>query len=303
MTAPAGGDLPGEAPARHRPGTPSAPAGQATEPLPVDVISIQSQVVYGSVGNSVAVPTLQADGLNVVAVPTVLLSNTPHYDSLHGGAVPLEWFEGFLADLRRREASRSARAVLIGYLGSPGQAEALATWLEHVTAERPELMVVLDPVMGDHDSGVYVNPQLPPVLRERLLPLATGLTPNSFEFERLVGTDVSSVETTVQAARSLLGGRTKWVVVTSAAPGLDSTQESRIVVVTPERHEVVSWRPLESAAKGTGDLFSAALTSNLLRRMSLERAVESAHSRVAAVLARTAALNCKELVISTPDPA
>src|SRR5690606_15638030 len=99
------------------------PAGPGSlEPLPVDVISIQSQVVYGCVGNSVAVPALQASGLNVIAVPTVLLSNTPHYDSLHGGGVPLEWFEGFLADLTRRRALRHARAVLIGYLGSPEQA-------------------------------------------------------------------------------------------------------------------------------------------------------------------------------------
>ena len=91
------------------------------DPLPVDVISVQSQVVYGCVGNSVAVPALQAAGLNVVSVPTVLLSNTPHYDSLHGGAVPLEWFEGFLADLTRRKVLRHARAVLVGYLGSPSR--------------------------------------------------------------------------------------------------------------------------------------------------------------------------------------
>ena len=91
-------------------------------PLPVDVISVQSQVVYGCVGNSVAVPTLQASGLNVVPVPTVLLSNTPHYDSLHGGSVPQEWFEGFLADLDRRQALTCARYVLVGYLGSAEQA-------------------------------------------------------------------------------------------------------------------------------------------------------------------------------------
>ena len=270
-------------------------------PVPVDVISVQSQVVYGSVGNSVAVPALQAAGLSVVAVPTVLLSNTPHYDSLHGGAVPLEWFEGFLKDLERRGATRTARAVLIGYLGSPDQADVLADWLERVMSRMPDIMVVLDPVMGDHDSGVYVNPKLPPVRKARLLPLATGLTPNSFEFERLVGTDVSSVDATVEAAKGLLGNRTKWVVITSAAPDQQPEGGSRIVVVAPEGYEVVNWNPLETPAKGTGDLFSAAVTSRLLVGQPLVQAVTNAHQLVARVVAGTADLACKELVFRSFD--
>ena len=199
-----------------------APDPGSLDPLPVDVISVQSQVVYGCVGNSVAVPTLQAAGLNVVPVPTVLLSNTPHYDTLHGGAVPLEWFEGFLADLTRRQVLRHAKAVVIGYLGSPEQAEVLATWLRNALEEKPELKVFLDPVMGDHDSGLYVHPDLPAALRDTLVPLATGLTPNAFEFQRIVGQDVSTADATTKAATQLLGGRTEWVVGTSAAPDAEN---------------------------------------------------------------------------------
>lgn len=86
-----------------------------TEPLPLDVISIQSQVVYGCVGNSIAVPVLQASGLCVGAVPTVVLSNTPHYLTHHGGALPTSWFAGYLKDLEARGALRSVRTVLVGY--------------------------------------------------------------------------------------------------------------------------------------------------------------------------------------------
>lgn len=277
---------------------PSTPDPGSLEPLPVDVISVQSQVVYGCVGNSVAVPTLQSYGLNVVPVPTVLLSNTPHYDTLHGGAVPLDWFQGFLSDLERRRALTHARAVQVGYLGSPEQAEVLAAWLRRVTEQRPDLRVILDPVMGDFDSGIYVDPRLPDVLRRELVPLATGMSPNAFEFEQLVGREVPTVAATVEAARGFIGGRTEWVVITSAAPQEGDPALSRIVIVTAEGHESVSWQRVDSAAKGTGDLFSASLTSELLGGASLVAAVSAAHDRVAAVLERTASLRANELVIS-----
>lgn len=283
------------------PERPSPLAPGSLDPLPVDVISVQSQVVYGCVGNSVAVPTLQAAGLNVVSVPTVLLSNTPHYDSLHGGAVPLEWFEGFLADLTRREALRHARAVLIGYLGSPEQAVALARWLEAATEAKPELQVILDPVMGDHDSGLYVHPVLPDAIRRHLAPLATGVTPNAFELERMVGLQDLDLASTVKAAEEFLDTRTKWVVVTSAAPGEYNDDESRTVLVSAAGSEVMSWNRVASTAKGTGDLFSASLTAQLLKGADLRSAISAAHDRVVAVLERTATLNSNELVIS-PAP-
>lgn len=268
------------------------------EPLPVDVISVQSQVAYGCVGNSVAVPTLQALGYCVVGVPTVLLSNVPHYDTLSGGPVPQEWFEGFLADIERRGALEHARAVLVGYLGTPDQAAALADWLERAVAANPRLRVLLDPVMGDFDSGLYVHPGLPAALRSRLAPLATGLTPNSFEFERIVGRETPTVEATVAAARELLHARTEWVVVTSAAPAESAPGELRLVVVTRSQQHVVSYQRVDSAAKGTGDLFSAALIGSLLRGSSLLDAVGAAHARVVTILERTRRLRSAELVLN-----
>jgi pyridoxine kinase len=125
----------------------NAPAPHDTlQPLAIDVVSVQSQVVYGRVGNNVAMPTLQALGLAAAAVPTVVFSNTPHYPSIHGGAIPEAWFAGYLQDLSARGALGRLRAVLTGYLGGPAQAGLLADWIGGLLAQRPGLRVVVDPV-------------------------------------------------------------------------------------------------------------------------------------------------------------
>lgn len=270
----------------------------ALRPLPVDVISIQSQVVYGCVGNSVAVPTLQALGLNVVSVPTVLLSNVPHYDTLHGGAIPTEWFAGYLADLERRGALTDAKAILLGYLGPPEQTRLLGDWLERVLPDNAGLKLIVDPVIGDHDVGVYVDPGLPDLLRERLVPMAHGLTPNSFEFEQLVGRELPTLAETIDAASAMLTGNTEWVVVTSAAPAEAPSGMTNVVMVSSEGAEAATHRLVETVAKGTGDLFTAHLAGRLLLGDDVVAATMAAIDATVRVLERTGALGCGELVLT-----
>ncbi len=129
-------------------------SGTTRHPLVLDVVSVQSQVVYGRVGNNVALPTLEALGLSVAAVPTVVFSNTPHYPTIHGGALPIEWFSGYLEDLSARGALRNLKAILVGYLGNPAQAEVLARWTRLLLTQHADLRLVVDPVMGDHDHGM-----------------------------------------------------------------------------------------------------------------------------------------------------
>src|SRR5690606_28881635 len=248
-------------------------------------------------GNSVAVPALRALGLNVVPVPTVLLSNVPHYDTLHGGAIPTGWFAGFLADVERRNALTHARAVLLGYLGPPEQTGVLAEWLERILQEQPQLPLIVAPVIGDHDVGVYVDPGLPPLLRDRFVPLAHGLTPNSFEFEQLVGRPLPTLTETIAAARSLLVGRAEWVVVTSAAPAEAPTGQTNVAVVTRGGAEVITHRLVETEAKGTGDLFTAHLLGRRLLGDELLSATEAAIAKTVEVLERTSRHGCGELVL------
>lgn len=266
-------------------------------PLPIDIISVQSQVVYGHVGNSVAVPTLQSLGFSVAAVPTVILSNTPHYPTLHGGPIPLDWFSGYLRDLQARDALAHVRTILVGYLGNPEQARALAQWVVEVTARYPSIQVQIDPVMGDHDHGIYVAPGMVDAYVHHLLPLAHGITPNDFELACLTGMPTADTPSVIEAARSLMSGNLQWVAVTSAAPADWAPDQMHVAIVTRDSAHIVRHPRVDTMPKGTGDLFSATLAACLLQGHTLNDAARLACNRVVAALENTRKSNCGELLL------
>lgn len=269
------------------------------QPLQHDVVSVQSHVVYGRVGNNVARPTLEAMGLTVAAVPTVMYSNTPHYPTMHGGAVPTAWFRGYLEDLAARGALRKLKAVLIGYMGGPAQAAVLSRWVKQLLTEYPGLRVVIDPVMGDHDSGIYVDPRMAAAYRQRLMPLANVLTPNGFELAHLTGQSVDDRDSVVTAARSLLTGHTEWIAVTSAAPDTWAPDEMQVMLVTRSQAHVITHPRVDASPKGTGDLFCAAMTGHWLGGASLPQAATKACQQVVQALRQTRAAQCAELLLPT----
>ncbi len=274
-------------------------ASKGLTPVPLEIVSVQSQVVYGRVGNNVALPVFREHGLEAAAVPTVVLSNTPHYPTCHGGAMPLEWFSGYLNDLSARQALDHLRAVVAGFLGGPEQAGVLAEWVSAVQAQLPEANFIVDPVIGDHDHGVYVDPGMIEAYREHIVPLAQGLTPNGFELEHLTGLPVHTLDEVATAARSLLAynDRLRWVIVTSAAPEGWPPGEMHVSVVTDTEIEVIRHRRLDVTPKGTGDLFSAELTARWLNGIPLAAAARGACERVLAALDYTAQANCAELLL------
>jgi len=163
--------------------------------------------------------------------------------------------------------------------------------------------VVVDPVIGDHDSGIYVDPAMVEAYQRHLLPLADGLTPNHFELERLTARPVRGMDDVVQAARSLLKGRTQWVAVTSASPELDGepAQRMRVALVTRDDVHVITHARVDAVPKGTGDLFSAALTGHWLQGASLHEAAERACERIVQALERTRQAHSAELLLPS-DP-
>jgi pyridoxine kinase len=207
----------------------------------MSVISIQSQVVYGHVGNSAAVFPMQIYGINVMAVPTTLLSNRPRYPTVRGRVLDAGLVADLLVGLEERGAIDSCRVILSGYLGSPQIGEVVAGFVARAMKRNPTLVYCCDPVIGDTDRGVFVEPGLPELFRDTLCPMANILTPNQFELEWLCGKKFETADQLVAAAQALANPSSSTVVVTGAC--LNDTPEDRIVTLAVEGSSVWSIRP------------------------------------------------------------
>ena len=255
------------------------------------ILSIQSNVAWGYVGNSAAVFALQRLGFDVLQVHTVLFSNHTGYGQFRGQILSAEHIRDILAGLRERGVLHKVGAVLSGYLGNADTGAAILDAVNDIRHANPGLRYLCDPVMGDVGRGLFVNPAIPGFLRDQAIPFANIITPNQFEFELLTGAKLGSIAEAVTVARQLRGRGPDTIIITSlATPDIPADQLGTLavngqgawLVSTPK----IDLHPLPN---GMGDVFAATLLGRMMEGQALPQALELATATLYSLVKATTA--------------
>ncbi len=228
------------------------------------VLSIQSSVAYGHVGNSAAVFPLQRLGVEVWPVHTVHFSNHTGYGAWRGPLLPADDVREVITGIEERGAMPAVDAVLSGYQGGEEIGDVILDAVARVKAANPDAIYACDPVMGNAKSGCFVHPAIPVLLRERVVPQADLITPNQFELGYLTETEPESLEDTlasVEAARAM-GPST--VLVTSVLRPDRPEGTIEMLAVHGDGAWIVQTPQLPMKANGSGDVTAALFTAHLL---------------------------------------
>lgn len=261
------------------------------------ILSIQSWVASGHVGNAAALFPLQRLGFETWAVPTWVGSNHPGHAKWHGGPLPAEQVKGMLGAIAERGLMGRCEAVLSGYLGDPAIGAAIEEMLLPARAGGTPLVYCCDPVVGDRAEGIYVRPGVPELFRDRLVLAADIVTPNQFELEWLVGRPLPDVVAVRDAADELRrAGRGGTVLVTSVEAGGDAGTQ-RMMAVGGDDAWLVEHPTLPVRVKGTGDLVAALFLAGMLKTGAVPTALSYAAAAIHGVLECTRKAGGDELAL------
>lgn len=260
------------------------------------VLSIQSQVVRGHVGNSVSVFALERLGHVVWPLPTVLYSNHPGHGSHYGHVVDTGEVQGLLDGLAEHEDwLKRVDAIHTGFIGDDAQIDPILSIIEVVKEANPNAIYVCDPVVGDH-GRTYVDDNIREGLMEDLIPQADIVMPNVFELQSLLEQPdpIENVNQAVEAARLL---PCETAIVTSVEdPGRIPGQMATVLVKPSEAHMVVT-KKIDFEPSGAGDLLAAITLGDLLKRKPIEQALAHAAGSLFDILQATHSSGADELLI------
>jgi pyridoxine kinase len=231
----------------------------------VKVLSIQSAVAYGHVGNSAAVFPLQRIGVEVLPVYTVTFSNHTGYGAWRGPLIAPDDVREVITGIEERGVFDRIDVVLSGYQGSEGIADVIVETVARVKAANPNAVYACDPVMGNAKSGCFVAPAIPELLREKVVPVADIITPNQFELGYLTGTDPHTIEETLASADAARAMGPSTVLVTSVERPDREEGTIEMMAVTPVGAWIVTTPLLPMKANGSGDVTAALFTAHYTR--------------------------------------
>lgn len=259
------------------------------------ILSIQSAVAYGHVGNSAAVFPLQRIGVEVLPVYTVNFSNHTGYGAWRGPLIAPEDVAAVLTGIEERGVFGEIDAVLSGYQGGEGIGDVIIDAVARVKAANPSAIYACDPVMGNAKSGCFVAPAIPELLRERVVPVADIITPNQFELGFLTGTTPGTIDETLASAdlARAMGPRTVLVTSVERPDREDGTIE--MMVVDDRGAWIVQTPLLPMKANGSGDVTAALFTAHYRATGDAADALARTTSSVYDLLANTHESGQREL--------
>ncbi len=259
------------------------------------ILSIQSSVAYGYVGNSAAAFTLQRLGHEVWPVLTVHFSNHTGYGAWRGPLLAPTDVADVIAGIADRGVLGTADAVLSGYQGDPAVGAVILDAVDRVKAANPEAVYCCDPVMGDVGRGFFVRAGIPEYMRDVVVPRADIITPNHFELDFLAGRTTTTLADVLAAVDVVRETGPRHVLVTSVVHGEAAAGSVDVVAVSDEGAWVVTTPLLPISPNGGGDVTAALYLAHLRTTGSPATALERTVASVFAVLEATLAAGAREL--------
>ena len=260
-----------------------------------NILSIQSAVAYGHVGNSAAVFPLQRIGHEVWPVYTVNYSNHTGYGAWGGPIIPADDVAAVLNGIRDRDAFSLIDGILTGYQASPEIADVIVGTVRDIKAENPDALYTCDPVMGSATSGCFVADSIPPLFRSTIVPAADIITPNQFELGYLTERDVFDLDSTLAAVDAAREMGPSTVLVTSVKRPETPEDAIEMIAVDENGKWIVRTPRLPFKRNGSGDVTAALFTGHYLRGRDAKDALAKTASSVYDLLRVTLEADSQEL--------
>lgn len=264
-------------------------------PRPLNILSIQSSVAFGHVGNSAAVFPLQRIGVEVWPVNTVHFSNHTGYGTWRGIVLPVDAVAEVIQGIEERQVLARCNGVLSGYMGDASLGRIVLEAVAKVRFANPDAAYCCDPVMGDIGRGFFVRPGIPEFIKDHAIPAATIVTPNQFELEYLANLQINDLASALRAVDVIMARGPRVILVTSLRRQDEADDRIGVLAVDANEAHLIETPLLPLNVNGAGDMTAALFFAHWLRIGSIKEALELTIASVFEVLETTARSGEREM--------